>query len=145
MEFPSLCRVLEKTHSLHHDEKREQKFERVKIDLLQSGSWMEKVLRKWNFATSSLTSSINFHQFSVIFIFVSNSILQVVRLHLLLTVKESAINVPMNLEARRRITFFANSLFMIMPSAPKVRNMLSFRLVFSLKASGCLFTESNFS
>ncbi|KAL8031752.1 hypothetical protein ABFX02_13G047800 [Erythranthe guttata] len=87
--------VLEKTHSLHHDEKREQKFERVKIDLLQSGSWMEKV----------------------------------VRLHLLLTVKESAINVPMNLEARRRITFFANSLFMIMPSAPKVRNMLSFSVL----------------
>uniref|UniRef100_A0A2N9IBD1 1,3-beta-glucan synthase n=2 Tax=Fagus sylvatica TaxID=28930 RepID=A0A2N9IBD1_FAGSY len=51
---------------------------------------------------------------------------EVVRLHLLLTVKESAINVPQNLEARRRITFFANSLFMNMPSAPKVRNMLSF-------------------
>jgi len=48
---------------------------------------------------------------------------------LLLTVKESAINVPQNLEARRRITFFANSLFMNMPSAPKVRDMLSFRLV----------------
>ena len=48
---------------------------------------------------------------------------------MLLTVKESAINVPQNLEARRRITFFANSLFMNMPSAPKVRNMLSFRLV----------------
>lgn len=52
---------------------------------------------------------------------------QVVRLHLLLTVKESAINIPTNLEARRRITFFTNSLFMIMPDAPKVRDMLSFR------------------
>ncbi|XP_071905091.1 callose synthase 7-like [Coffea arabica] len=52
-----------------------------------------------------------------------------VRLHLLLTVKESAINVPTNLEARRRITFFANSLFMNMPSAPKVRNMLSFSIL----------------
>ncbi|KAF8408944.1 hypothetical protein HHK36_005014 [Tetracentron sinense] len=51
------------------------------------------------------------------------------RLHLLLTVKESAINVPINLEARRRMTFFTNSLFMTMPSAPKVRNMLSFRSV----------------
>ncbi|KAH6822887.1 glucan synthase-like 7 [Perilla frutescens var. hirtella] len=87
--------VLEKAHELHHDEKKEQKFEKVNIDLLQSGPWMEKV----------------------------------VRLHLLLTVKESAINVPMNLEARRRITFFANSLFMIMPSAPKVRNMLSFSVL----------------
>ena len=53
--------------------------------------------------------------------------LQINRLYLLLTVKESAINVPPNLEARRRITFFANSLFMNMPSAPKVRDMLSFR------------------
>ncbi|MQL77135.1 hypothetical protein Taro_009524, partial [Colocasia esculenta] len=51
----------------------------------------------------------------------------VVRLHLLITVKESAINVPMNLDARRRITFFANSLFMKMPPAPEVRNMLPFR------------------
>ncbi|XP_075498052.1 callose synthase 7 isoform X4 [Primulina tabacum] len=54
---------------------------------------------------------------------------KVVRLHLLLTVKESAINVPMNLDARRRLTFFANSLFMIMPRAPKVRNMLSFSIL----------------
>ncbi|XP_061350259.1 callose synthase 7-like [Gastrolobium bilobum] len=54
---------------------------------------------------------------------------KVVRLHLLLTVKESAINVPQNLDARRRITFFANSLFMNMPKAPKVRDMLSFSVL----------------
>ncbi|XP_031256550.1 callose synthase 7 isoform X2 [Pistacia vera] len=54
---------------------------------------------------------------------------KVVRLCLLLTVKESAINVPTNLDARRRITFFANSLFMNMPSAPKVRDMLSFSVL----------------
>ncbi|KAK1258888.1 Callose synthase 7 [Acorus gramineus] len=54
---------------------------------------------------------------------------KVVRLHLLLTVKESAINVPVNLDARRRITFFANSLFMNMPDAPKVGNMLSFSVL----------------
>ncbi|XXG90536.1 hypothetical protein AAC387_Pa12g2277 [Persea americana] len=54
---------------------------------------------------------------------------KVVRLHLLLTVKESAINIPTNLEARRRITFFINSLFMNMPDAPKVRDMLSFSVL----------------
>ncbi|KAJ8424949.1 hypothetical protein Cgig2_018756 [Carnegiea gigantea] len=54
---------------------------------------------------------------------------KVVRLHVLLSEKESAINVPMNLEARRRMTFFTNSLFMTMPHAPLVRNMLSFRYV----------------
>ncbi|KAI5647696.1 hypothetical protein M9H77_33701 [Catharanthus roseus] len=48
------------------------------------------------------------------------------RMHLLLTVKESAMDVPSNLEARRRISFFSNSLFMDMPEAPKVRNMISF-------------------
>jgi callose synthase len=41
-------------------------------------------------------------------------------------VKESAMDVPSNLEARRRLTFFTNSLFMDMPDAPKVRNMLPF-------------------
>ncbi|KDP20385.1 hypothetical protein JCGZ_05268 [Jatropha curcas] len=51
------------------------------------------------------------------------------RLHLLLTVKESAMDVPSNLEARRRISFFSNSLFMDMPPAPKVRNMLSFSVL----------------
>jgi len=54
---------------------------------------------------------------------------QVKRLHLLLTVMESAMDVPANLEARRRIAFFTNSLFMDMPNAPKVRNMLSFSVL----------------
>jgi callose synthase len=51
---------------------------------------------------------------------------QIKRLRLLLTVKESAMDVPTNLDARRRISFFANSLFMSMPDAPKVRQMLPF-------------------
>ncbi|XP_017983911.1 PREDICTED: callose synthase 7 [Theobroma cacao] len=51
------------------------------------------------------------------------------RLHLLLTVKESATNVPLNSEARRRITFFANSLFMNMRRAPKVSSMRSFSVL----------------
>ncbi|KAL8483030.1 hypothetical protein ACS0TY_025911 [Phlomoides rotata] len=51
---------------------------------------------------------------------------QIRRLHLLITVKESATDVPTNLEARRRMTFFSNSLFMNMPRAPRVRKMLSF-------------------
>ncbi|KAK7333637.1 hypothetical protein VNO80_30413 [Phaseolus coccineus] len=54
---------------------------------------------------------------------------KVIRLHLLLTVKESATNVPQNIEAHRRITFFANSLFMNMPKAPKVRDLLSFSVL----------------
>ncbi|XP_065633564.1 callose synthase 2 [Quercus suber] len=51
------------------------------------------------------------------------------RLHLLFTVRESAMDVPSNLEARRRISFFSNSLFMDMPTAPKVQNMLSFSVL----------------
>ncbi|KAG5520393.1 hypothetical protein RHGRI_033091 [Rhododendron griersonianum] len=51
------------------------------------------------------------------------------RLKFLLTKKESDINVPMNLEARRRMTFFTNSLFMKMPKAPEVRDMLSFSVL----------------
>ncbi|KAJ4788918.1 glucan synthase-like 4 [Rhynchospora pubera] len=54
---------------------------------------------------------------------------QVKRLYLLLTTKEKAMDVPSNLEARRRISFFATSLFMDMPFAPRVRNMLSFSVI----------------
>ncbi|GLT25134.1 hypothetical protein SLA2020_002850 [Shorea laevis] len=54
---------------------------------------------------------------------------QIRRLHLLLTTKESAIDVPTNLEARRRIAFFTNSLFMDMPRPPGVRKMLSFSVM----------------
>ncbi|KAK7861274.1 callose synthase 7 [Quercus suber] len=66
---------------------------------------------------------------------------KVVRLHLLLTVKESAINVPQNLEACRRITFFANSLFMNMPKAPKVQNMLSFSVLTPYFKEDVLYSE----
>ncbi|KAM3228158.1 hypothetical protein ACQJBY_059701 [Aegilops geniculata] len=52
---------------------------------------------------------------------------QVKRLYLLLNTKEKAAEVPSNSESRRRISFFATSLFMDMPAAPKVRSMLSFR------------------
>lgn len=51
---------------------------------------------------------------------------QVKRLHSLLTIKESAASIPRNLEARRRLEFFTNSLFMRMPPAKPVREMLSF-------------------
>lgn len=52
---------------------------------------------------------------------------QVSRLYSLLTIKDSAANIPNNLEARRRLEFFTNSLFMEMPVAKPVREMLSFR------------------
>ncbi|KAG5155434.1 hypothetical protein JHK82_013403 [Glycine max] len=54
---------------------------------------------------------------------------QIRRLYLLLTVKESAVEVPTNSEVRRRVSFFTNSLFMDMPRAPRVRKMLSFSVL----------------
>lgn len=58
---------------------------------------------------------------------------QVRRLHYILAIKDSALNVPVNLEARRRLQYFSNSLFMSMPEPPPVRKMFSFRFViFSL-------------
>ncbi|MCO5592990.1 hypothetical protein L7F22_046994 [Adiantum nelumboides] len=48
------------------------------------------------------------------------------RLHSLLTIKESAATIPKNLEARRRLEFFTNSLFMKMPAPPTVAAMKSF-------------------
>lgn len=51
---------------------------------------------------------------------------QIKRFHLLVTIKDSAANIPRNLEARRRLEFFTNSLFMKMAPAKPVREMLSF-------------------
>ncbi|KAF9682829.1 hypothetical protein SADUNF_Sadunf05G0148900 [Salix dunnii] len=66
---------------------------------------------------------------------------KVLRLYLLLTTKESAINVPSNLDARRRITFFANSLFMNMPRAPKVRDMFSFSVLTPYYKEDVLYSD----
>ncbi|MQL91252.1 hypothetical protein Taro_023857, partial [Colocasia esculenta] len=56
---------------------------------------------------------------------------QVRRLHSLLTIKESAASIPRNLEAGRRLEFFTNSLFMQMPAAKPVREMLVFTPYYS--------------
>ncbi|CAK9310309.1 unnamed protein product [Citrullus colocynthis] len=64
------------------------------------------------------------------------------RLHLLLTVKESAIDVPSDLEARRRLSFFSNSLFMEMPPAPKVQNMMSFSILTPYYSEDVLFSKN---
>ncbi|PIN05529.1 1,3-beta-glucan synthase [Handroanthus impetiginosus] len=68
---------------------------------------------------------------------------QIRRLYLLLTVKESAIDVPTNLEARRRIAFFSNSLFMDMPRAPRVRKMLSFSVLTPYYSEETVYSKSD--
>ncbi|KAF3792492.1 Callose synthase 5 [Nymphaea thermarum] len=68
---------------------------------------------------------------------------QIKRLYLVLTVKESAIDVPTNLEARRRIAFFTNSLFMDMPRAPRVRKMLSFSVMTPYYSEETVYSKSD--
>ncbi|KAK9075497.1 hypothetical protein SSX86_003821 [Deinandra increscens subsp. villosa] len=51
------------------------------------------------------------------------------RLHTILTSRDAMNNVPLNLEARRRIAFFSNSLFMNMPHAPQVEKMMAFSVL----------------
>ncbi|KAL3630114.1 Callose synthase 5 [Castilleja foliolosa] len=68
---------------------------------------------------------------------------QIRRLYLLLTVRESAIDVPTNLEARRRIAFFSNSLFMDMPRAPRVRKMLSFSVMTPYYSEETVYSKSD--
>ncbi|KAK3404709.1 hypothetical protein EUGRSUZ_K01027 [Eucalyptus grandis] len=54
---------------------------------------------------------------------------QVRRLHTILTSRDSMHDIPVNLEARRRIAFFSNSLFMNMPHAPQVEKMMAFSVL----------------
>ncbi|CAN6446403.1 unnamed protein product [Victoria cruziana] len=66
---------------------------------------------------------------------------QIKRLYLLLTVNESAMDIPVNLEARRRISFFSTSLFMDMPPAPKVRSMIPFSVITPYYMEEVTFSE----
>ncbi|KAF5187601.1 Callose synthase [Thalictrum thalictroides] len=54
---------------------------------------------------------------------------QLRRLKTILTSRDAMINVPTNLEARRRIAFFSNSLFMNIPHAPQVEKMMAFSVL----------------
>ncbi|XP_071903645.1 callose synthase 10-like isoform X2 [Coffea arabica] len=67
---------------------------------------------------------------------------QVKRLHLLLTVKDSAANIPKNLEARRRLEFFTNSLFMDMPAAKPVCEMIPFCVFTPYYSETVLYSSS---
>ncbi|KAI3940839.1 hypothetical protein MKW98_014898 [Papaver atlanticum] len=67
---------------------------------------------------------------------------QVKRLHLFLTVKDSAANVPKNLEARRRLEFFTNSLFMDMPAAKPVSEMIPFSVFTPYYSETVLYSSS---
>ncbi|XP_057479619.1 callose synthase 10 [Actinidia eriantha] len=67
---------------------------------------------------------------------------QVKRLHLLLTVKDSAANIPKNLEARRRLEFFTNSLFMDMPTAKPVSEMMPFCVFTPYYSETVLYSSS---
>lgn len=64
------------------------------------------------------------------------------RLHLLLTVKDSSANIPKNLEARRRLEFFTNSLFMDMPPAKPVSEMMPFCVFTPYYSETVLYSSS---
>ncbi|KAH6557053.1 hypothetical protein KP509_1Z138200 [Ceratopteris richardii] len=68
---------------------------------------------------------------------------QIIRLRNLLKLKESAMDVPANLEARRRIAFFTNSLFMGMPRAPPVSDMLSFSVLTPYYAEDTIYSKDH--
>ncbi|KAF8043311.1 hypothetical protein BT93_A1603 [Corymbia citriodora subsp. variegata] len=66
---------------------------------------------------------------------------QVRRLHAILTLRDSTHNVPSNVEARRRISFFSNSLFMNMPHAPQVEKMFGFSVLTPYYNEEVLYSE----
>ncbi|KAL7608015.1 hypothetical protein Lser_V15G11052 [Lactuca serriola] len=54
---------------------------------------------------------------------------QTQRLHMILTSPDLLNNIPVNIEARRRLAFFSNSLFMNIPHAPVVEKMMAFSVL----------------
>ncbi|CAA6661090.1 unnamed protein product [Spirodela intermedia] len=63
------------------------------------------------------------------------------RLHMIITSRDSLNNVPKNLEARRRIAFFTNSLFMNIPRAPQVEKMLPFSVLTPYYSEEVLYSK----
>ncbi|KAI5059885.1 hypothetical protein GOP47_0024305 [Adiantum capillus-veneris] len=63
------------------------------------------------------------------------------RLHTILNTRDAMNDVPRNFDARRRIAFFGNSLFMSMPHAPIVEKMLSFSVLTPYNSEDVLYTK----
>ncbi|KAF3444128.1 hypothetical protein FNV43_RR13818 [Rhamnella rubrinervis] len=66
---------------------------------------------------------------------------QLRRLHTILVSRDSMQNIPVNLEARRRIAFFSNSLFMNMPHAPQVEKMMAFSVLTPYYSEDVLYSK----
>lgn len=81
----------------------------------------ERDLIKENFARQHMSTATVFKD-SVVLPGVgdTNFYKQLKRLQTTLETKDTLLSVPKGLEARRRISFFANSLFMTIPRAPQV-------------------------
>ncbi|MCO5572326.1 hypothetical protein L7F22_026079 [Adiantum nelumboides] len=63
------------------------------------------------------------------------------RLHTTLSTWEGLRDVPKNLEAKRRIAFFSNSIFMNMPHAPSVERMLAFSVLTPYYSEDVMYTK----
>uniref|UniRef100_A0A5B7C9Y6 1,3-beta-glucan synthase n=1 Tax=Davidia involucrata TaxID=16924 RepID=A0A5B7C9Y6_DAVIN len=68
---------------------------------------------------------------------------QLRRLQTILMSRDSMHNVPKNLEVRRRIAFFSNSLFMNMPRAPQVEKMMAFSVLTPYYDEEVLYGKEN--
>ncbi|KAG4157066.1 hypothetical protein ERO13_D02G038766v2 [Gossypium hirsutum] len=67
--------------------------------------------------------------------------MQVKRLHTILTTRDSMHSIPVNNEARRRLAFFSNSLFMKMPRAPRVEEMIAFSVLTPFNDEAVLYSK----
>ncbi|KAL2466485.1 Callose synthase 12 [Abeliophyllum distichum] len=63
------------------------------------------------------------------------------RLHTILTSKDSILKIPENHEARRRISFFSNSLFMNIPQASSTEKMMAFSVLTPYYDEEVLYSE----
>ena len=87
--------------------------------ITEFASASEIVILKQNVVEKRINTSTIFKD-SVVLPEDKNFYKQIKRLETSLETKDTLLSVPKGLEARRRISFFANSLFMTMPRAPQV-------------------------
>ncbi|XP_039002061.1 callose synthase 12-like [Hibiscus syriacus] len=70
-----------------------------------------------------------------------NFYMQVKRLHTILTTRDPMQTIPGNNEAKRRLAFFSNSLFMKMPRAPPVEKMIAFSVLTPFNDEDVLYSK----
>lgn len=95
-------------------------YEYLVYDFPRDSSVLESIKARTSYHKSNQETELFMEAVDLSAINEENFLKNLKRLHTTLSSKDPLLDVPKGLEAKRRISFFSNSLFMTMPRAPQV-------------------------